>query len=124
MSAMKFTNDHEWVLLEGGIATVGITNYAQEQLGDVIYVELPEISQTFAVGDNVAVVESVKAVGEIYMPIAGSIEAVNGRLEEEPELVNEDALGAGWLFKVSLGEPASTADLMNEAAYIDYVAGL
>ncbi len=124
MSAMKFTKDHEWVVCNEGVGTVGITDYAQDQLGDVVYVELPEIGQTFAVGDNVAVVESVKAVGEIYMPIAGSVESVNVRLDDEPELVNQDALGSGWLFKVSLSDGPATAEFMDEAAYADYIAGL
>lgn len=124
MSVMKYTSDHEWVLFEDPTATVGITDYAQEQLGDVVYVEFPEIGQAFEAGDSVAVVESVKAVGEIFMPLAGTIEAVNGRLEEEPELVNSDAAGAGWLFKISVGNPDMTADLMDEATYRAYIAGL
>ena len=124
MSSMEFTKDHEWVVCDEGVGTVGITDYAQDQLGDVVYVELPGIGQTFAVGDNVAVVESVKAVGEIYMPIAGSIEAVNVQLDDEPDLVNKDALGAGWLFKVSLSDVPSTVEFLDEAAYAEYVAGL
>lgn len=124
MSTRKFTKDHEWVLLEGESATVGITDYAQEQLGDVVYVEAPEIGRQFAAGDNVAVVESVKAVGEIYMPLDGTIEAVNEHLDNEPELVNSSATGDGWLFKIALANPSAAAALMDEAAYAEFIAGL
>ncbi len=124
MSTTKFTRDHEWVLIEDTTATVGITDYAQEQLGDVVYVELPEVGQAFAAGDNIAVVESVKAVGEIFMPLTGTIEAINEHLEDEPELVNSDAAGAGWLFKIALSDPTSAAGLMDDAAYAEYIAGL
>ena len=124
MSAMHFTTEHEWLLLEGSSATVGISDYAQEQLGDVVYVELPEIGQSFSLGDNVGVVESVKAVGEIYMPIAGTIEAINDRLVDEPELVNAEPTAAGWLFKVTLDGPGDLGGLMDEPAYLEFIATL
>jgi glycine cleavage system H protein len=124
MTTTKFTTDHEWVLIEDGSATVGITDYAQEQLGDVVYVELPEVGQAFTAGDNVAVVESVKAVGEINMPLDGTINAVNESLEDEPELVNGDAMGTGWLFKMTPADPARAGELMDDAAYGEYVSGL
>ena len=124
MSAMHFTTEHEWLLLEGSSATVGISDYAQAQLGDVVYVELPEIGQSFSLGDNVGVVESVKAVGEIYMPIAGTIEAINDRLADEPELVNAEPTAAGWLFKVTLDGPGDLGGLMDEPAYLEFIATL
>lgn len=124
MSAMQFTTEHEWLLIDGSSATVGISNYAQEQLGDVVYVELPEIGQTFSPGDNVGVVESVKAVGEIYMPVAGTIEATNDRLVDEPELVNAEPTAAGWMFKVTLDGPVDLSGFMDEAAYLEFIATL
>ncbi len=124
MSALQYTTEHEWLLIEGSNATVGISDYAQEQLGDVVYVELPEIGQSFGQGDNVGVVESVKAVGEIYMPIAGTIEAINSRLEDEPELVNSEPTAAGWLFKVTLDGQADLDGLMDESAYLEFIATL
>lgn len=124
MSAMQFTIEHEWLLIEGSSATVGISDYAQEQLGDVVYVELPEIGQSFGRGDNVGVVESVKAVGEIYMPIPGTIEATNDRLMDEPELVNSEPTNAGWLFKITLEGQVDVSGLMDEPAYLAFIATL
>ena len=124
MSAIQFTIEHEWLLIEGSSATVGISDYAQEQLGDVVYVELPEIGQSFGRGDTVGVVESVKAVGEIYMPISGTIEATNGRLMDEPELVNSEPTTAGWLFKITLDGQADVSGLMDEPAYLAFIASL
>ncbi|HCU90732.1 MAG TPA: glycine cleavage system protein GcvH [Gammaproteobacteria bacterium] len=124
MSAIKFTVDHEWLLIEGSSATVGISDYAQEQLGDVVYVELPEIGQRFSRGDNVGVVESVKAVGEIYMPISGAIEVINDRLVDEPELVNSEPTTGGWLFKITLDDQSDVSGLMDEPAYLEFIATL
>ena len=124
MSAMQYTTEHEWLLIEGSSATVGISDYAQEQLGDVVYVELPEVGQAFGPGDNVGVVESVKAVGEIYMPIAGTIEATNDRLVDEPELVNAEPTSAGWMFKITLDDAADLGGLMDEPAYQEFIAAL
>lgn len=125
MSDLKFTKDHEWVRIEpNGSARIGITDYAQEQLGDVVYVELPEMNGRFAAGAEVAVVESVKAVGEIYMPLGGTVAAVNERLNDEPELVNSDPTGDGWLFSIALDEPGAVEGLMDEAAYQKFIESL
>ena len=125
MNACKFTQEHEWLRVEDdGSATVGISDYAQEQLGDVVYVELPEVDQAFVMGAEVGVVESVKAVGELYMPISGTVQAVNVVLAGEPELVNSDPMGAGWLLRITPQSPAEIDSLMDEAAYQAYIAGL
>ena len=99
--SVKFTSDHEWVAVEGDIATVGITDYAQEQLGDIVYVELPDVDARFENGANLAVIESVKAVGEINIPFAGTVRSVNERLADEPEIVNADPMGDGWLLRIA-----------------------
>lgn len=115
--ATFFTKDHEWVRIEGDTATVGISLHAQEQLGDVVFVELPEAGQSYAQGDQAAVVESVKAASEIYAPIAGTVLEGNKALEENPALVNQDAEGEGWFFKLRVANPAETEGLMDRAAY-------
>ena len=119
-----FTKDHEWIEVEGEEGTVGITDYAQGQLGDITYVELPAQGQDVKQGDSVSVVDSVKAASDIYTPASGTVCAVNGELEGAPELVTSDADGAGWLFRLKLADPAELAALMDEAAYDAYVAGL
>ena len=124
MSERRFTDQHEWVRLEGDVATIGVTDYAQEQLGDVVFVELPEIGRTVARGDEAAVVESVKAASEIYAPVSGAVVEVNTSLENAPAGVNEDALGKGWFFKVKVTDPTELAGLMDEATYKSFVAGL
>ncbi|MAN64251.1 MAG: glycine cleavage system protein H [Parvibaculum sp.] len=124
MSTVKFTEDHEWVLVEGDVATIGITNYAQEQLGDVVFVELPEVGREVAKGDEAAVVESVKAASEVYAPITGEIVEINGALDETPAKVNEDAQGAGWFVKMKLSDTSELEELMDEAAYNTFTAGL
>jgi len=124
MSAMKFTAEHEWVRIEGDIATVGISDYAQEQLGDVVYVELPEIGKQVGKGDEAAVVESVKAASEVYAPVSGEVVEVNDDLENAPAGVNEDAFGKGWFVKLKLSDPSELDGLMDEAAYKDYVESL
>lgn len=124
MSELRFTDQHEWVRLEGDIATIGITDYAQEQLGDVVFVELPEIGRTVARGDQTAVVESVKAASEIYTPVSGAVVEVNASLENAPAGVNEDALGKGWFLKIKVTDPAELADLMDESAYKSFLEGL
>ena len=120
----RFSRDHEWIRVEGGIGTVGITNYAQEQLGDVVYVELPEIGQRVARGEQAATVESVKAASEVYAPVSGEIVEVNGELADKPELVNEDPEGRGWFFRIRLDDAAELEELMDRAAYEAYVATL
>jgi glycine cleavage system H protein len=124
MSDLKFSKEHEWLRVEGDVATVGISDYAQEQLGDVVYVELPEIGQQVTAGGQCAVVESVKAASEIYAPAGGEVVEVNSALDDDPALVNSDATGAGWFFKIRLADAAELDALMDQAAYGDYVAGL
>lgn len=124
MSTVKFTEEHEWVLVEGDVATIGISNYAQEQLGDVVFVELPEVGKELAKGDEAAVVESVKAASEVYAPITGEIVEINGALDETPAQVNEDAEGAGWFVKIKLSDASELNELMDEAAYNTFTAGL
>lgn len=115
--AMKFTEDHEWLSVEGAMATVGITMHAQDALGDVVFVELPEVGKTFAARDIAGVVESVKAAADVYMPIDGEITEVNEALRADPSLANSDPLGAGWFFKLRLSNPAQLDALMDDAGY-------
>ena len=124
MAEIKYTEDHEWIRVEGDVATCGITDYAQEQLGDVVFVDLPEVGASFAKGDEAAVVESVKAAAEIYAPVGGAIVAVNEAVGADPALVNSDAMGAGWFFQISLGDASDLDGMMDEAAYKAYVEGL
>jgi glycine cleavage system H protein len=124
MSARRYTEDHEWVLLEGGTVSVGISDHAQEQLGDVVYVELPEEGAGLAEGDQAATVESVKAASEIYAPVAGEVVEVNGALNDDPSLVNSDPFGNGWFFKIKIADAGALAKLMDENAYKEYVESL
>ncbi|MGI9481387.1 MAG: glycine cleavage system protein GcvH [Hyphomicrobiales bacterium] len=117
MSDVKFTEDHEWISLDGDIATIGITNHAQEQLGDVVFVDLPEVGASVEKGGEVAVVESVKAASDIFAPVSGEVTEVNGDLEGEPTKVNEDAEGAGWFMKIKVSDASELEDLMDAAAY-------
>lgn len=119
-----FTEEHEWVEVEGNIATVGITEYAQEQLGDVVFVDVPGEGKLFDKGDEAAVVESVKAASDVYSPVSGKIVEGNDVLVDEPALVNTDPEGDGWFFKMELTDPAELDGMMDEAAYKKYVAGL
>ena len=121
MSKTHFTEDHEWIRVEGDIATVGITNYAQEQLGDLVFVELPEVGRTLAKGDSAVVVESVKAASDVYAPADGEITAVNDKLVTDPALVNSAAAGDGWLWKMKLADAGQLEGLMDEAAYLKSV---
>ncbi len=113
----KFTEDHEWITVDGDIATVGITVHAQDALGDVVFVDLPEVGQTIAQKDIAGVVESVKAAADVYMPVSGEIVEVNEDLRNDPSLANSDPLGAGWFFKVRLSDPAQVDALLDETAY-------
>ena len=124
MSGLAYTRDHEWIRVEGGLGTVGISDYAQEQLGDVVYVELPEVGKALARGEEAAVVESVKAASEVYAPVSGEVVEVNRALEDEPALVNGAPTEAGWFLKLRLSAPAELDGLMDEAAYGAYVASL
>ena len=114
---VKYTEDHEWLKTEGDIATVGITVHAQDALGDVVFVELPEVGATFTQKDTAGVVESVKAAADVYMPVSGEVIEVNEALRDDPSLANSDPLGAGWFFKVKLSEPAQLDALMDETSY-------
>ena len=124
MSNMKYTEDHEWIKVEGDTATVGISPYAAGQLGDVVYVELPEEGMELTKGDEASVVESVKAASEVYAPVSGTVTAGNEALEGAPETVNADADGAGWFFKMTVADASELDSLMDEAAYKTYVEGL
>jgi glycine cleavage system H protein len=121
---MHYTKEHEWILVEGDIGTIGISDYAQEQLGDIVYIELPEVGKEIAQSEQVAVVESVKAASEIYAPAGGTVTEVNEKLSGAPNTVNEDAIGEGWFVKLKLTDPGEVEGLMDEAAYKDYIAGL
>jgi glycine cleavage system H protein len=120
----RYTKDHEWIRLDGDTAMVGITEHAQSQLGDVVYVELPEIGKKVAAGEEAAVVESVKAASEVYAPASGEVVAVNAALADTPATVNEDAEGNGWFLKLKLADPAELEKLMTAEQYKDYVATL
>ena len=121
----RFTNEHEYITVDDkGVATIGISNYAQEQLGDVVFVDLPEVGKDISKGDEAAVVESVKAASEVYAPASGEVVEINASLEENPESVNADAQGDGWFLKLKLNDASELDDLMDEAAYLEYVKGL
>ena len=119
-----YTKDHEWIAVDGTAGTIGITDYAQSQLGDITYVELPEVGATLAKGDAPCVVDSVKAASDVYSPVGGRVSAVNEALNDKPELVNTAAESDGWLFRVDLSDPAELDGLIDRAAYDAYVAGL
>jgi glycine cleavage system H protein len=119
---LKYTKEHEWVLVEGSVATVGITDYAQDQLGDIVFVELPAIGDKVSKEDAFGVVESVKAVSDIYAPVSGKVTEVNDDLPENPEMLNEDPYGDGWIIKIELNDPEELQDLMTAAEYEEYVA--
>lgn len=114
---LKYTKDHEWLRLDGDLATVGITAYAQDKLGDLVFVELPSIGATFDQGAAAAVVESVKAASDVYAPVSGEVIAVNDKLTSEPGLVNSDPTGEGWLFRIKVANKAELSALLDEAGY-------
>lgn len=120
---VKYTQEHEWIKLDGDVATVGITAHAQDALGDVVFVDLPEPGKRYAKGDVAGVVESVKAAADVYMPIAGEVTEVNEALRAEPALANSDPLGQGWFFKVRLADTSELDALMDEAAYAAFTKG-
>jgi glycine cleavage system H protein len=122
MGETVYTKDHEWLVIVDGVATIGVTDFAQEQLGDVVFVELPDIGALLTEGDEVAVIESVKAAGEINAPINGTVVGVNEILADEPELLNSSPEEDGWMFKVTLDEDHDISELMNKAEYQDYIA--
>lgn len=116
-SDLKYAKSHEWVRVEGDEATVGITDHAQDQLGDMVFVELPETGTSYAAGDACAVVESVKAASDVYAPLSGEVLEVNDALSDSPELVNQDAFGDGWICKLKISDPAELAALLDAEAY-------
>ena len=119
-AGLKYSKEHEWVATEETVATVGITDYAQDQLGEIVYVELPAVGDKISKDDAFGVVESVKAVSDIYAPVSGTVVEVNGALNEKPELLNQDAEGAAWIFKIKLADPAELDKLMDKDAYIAF----
>ncbi|MCH8239114.1 MAG: glycine cleavage system protein GcvH [Proteobacteria bacterium] len=122
MAEIKYTEDHEYAHLDGDVATIGITKHAQQQLGDVVYVELPEVGKSFARGDEAAVVESVKAAAEVYAPVSGEVTQANEELEGNPGLVNEDPEGGAWFFKLKLSDKSELDGMMDADAYAKFVA--
>tara|TARA_B100000700_G_scaffold154466_1_gene171448 strand:+ start:21327 stop:21704 length:378 start_codon:yes stop_codon:yes gene_type:complete len=122
MRDLKYSKEHEWVCLEGDIATLGISQFAQEQLGDVVFVELPDIGKVIEQNGEAAIVESVKAASEVYAPISGAVVEVNMDLEDDPELVNRSPTGDGWFVKLRISDPSQMEDMMDELAYNDFVA--
>jgi glycine cleavage system H protein len=120
--SIKFLEDHEWIQSqEDDLVIIGITDFAQEQLGDLVYVELPEVGDECSRGENISVIESVKAASDLVAPVSGTIIEVNSRLEDEPELVTEDSMGDGWFIKVKLSNPEELDDLMDESAYNSFI---
>ncbi len=122
--SVKYTKEHEWIRIDGASAVVGISDYAQKQLGEIVFVELPDAGKKLDKGAEAAVIESVKAASEVYAPASGAVTEVNGGLGDDPGKVNADAMGAGWLFKMTLSDKAELDGLMDEAQYADYVKGL
>jgi glycine cleavage system H protein len=120
----RYTKDHEWVLLDGDIATVGITDHAQEQLGDLVHVELPELERSVAEGETCAVIESVKAAADVFAPLAGKVVEINETIVEDPSIVNSDAEGEGWFFRIELDDTDSFETLMDQDAYDEFLETL
>jgi len=121
-SDLRYSKEHEWVRLQGGMATVGITDYAQHELGDVVYVELPKVGTKLTAGQSLGTVESVKAVSEIYSPVAGEVTEVNSALSETPETINKDPHGQAWLVKLKVDDSGAVAGLMDAAAYQAFIS--
>jgi glycine cleavage system H protein len=120
-SELKYTKDHEWVKIEGNVATIGITDFAQDQLGDVVFVELPEIEAEFSQGDVLGTIESTKTVSDIFAPLSGKVTAVNDELGDDPEMVNSDPFGAGWMLKMTVADPAELEALLSADAYSEHI---
>jgi len=119
---LKFLSSHEWVLVEGNVATVGVSDHAQELLGDLVYVELPEQGSTVAAGDTAGVIESVKAASDTYAPLSGEIIEVNDELEDSPDKINNDPYGDGWMYKIAMEDPEEVENLLDAGAYTDSIA--
>jgi glycine cleavage system H protein len=124
MAEVRYSNEHEWIRVEGDVGTVGITNYAQEQLGDVVFVDVPQVGRKVAKGESIAVVESVKAASDIFAPVSGEVVEGNAGLAESPGDVNAEPMGKGWFFKLRLADKGELAGLMDEKAYAAFVKGL
>lgn len=124
MSTTKYTEEHEWIRVDGSTGTVGISDYAQKALGDVVYVELPQKGDTFTRGDEVAVVESVKAASEVYAPVSGEIREVNAVLDDDPSLVNSSPDEEGWFFKIEISDAGELDEMMDEDAYAEFIKDL
>lgn len=120
MADLKYSEEHEWVLIEGDVATCGVSVHAQEQLGDVVFVELPDVGRKVAKDEECAVVESVKAASDVFAPVSGEVVAINDALEGDPSLVNADAIGGGWFFKIKLADPSDLDGLMDADAYEEF----
>ena len=120
---VKYAEDHEWLKVDGDTARIGISDYAQDQLGDIVFVELPEVGDSFAKGDEFGTLESVKAVSELYMPVGGEVTAVNAALEDAPELVNNDPYGDGWMIVIKIADPSEAEALMDQGAYLEALKG-
>ena len=124
MADVKYTNEHEWIRVDGDVGTIGITNYAQEQLGDVVFVDVPQVGRKVTKGESIAVVESVKAASDIFAPVSGEIVEANGALTDSPGDVNAEPMGKGWFFKIRLSNKSELDGLMDEAAYNAFVKSL
>jgi glycine cleavage system H protein len=124
VKGLLYTKDHEWVSIEGTVATIGITDYAQEQLGELVFVELPALDKQVRAHDEIAIVESSKAASDVYSPVTGKVIEVNHELESRPELINEDCYKSGWIAKLQLTDPKSHEDLMDSKQYDEYLEGL
>ena len=124
MADVRYSNEHEWIRVEGDVGTIGITHYAQEQLGDVVFVDVPQVGRKVAKGESVAVVESVKAASDIYSPVSGEVIEANGELANTPGDVNAEPMGKGWFFKLKLASKAELDGLMDAKAYDDFVKSL
>jgi glycine cleavage system H protein len=120
--SLRYSEEHEWVAVAAGVATIGITDYAQEELGDIVFVELPAVGATLQRAKPLGVVESVKAVSDVYAPVAGTVTEVNGALAEHPEVINEDPYGKGWMVRMTLADPAEVDALMTAAQYGAFIA--
>lgn len=119
---LKYTREHEWVRLDDNVVTIGVTDYAQSEMGDVVFVELPEVGSTKSAGDQLAVVESVKAVSDVFSPVSGTVESVNESLEDTPELINDDCYGEGWIARIKIADSAELDELMSAEEYEEYTA--
>jgi len=124
MADVKYTNEHEWIRVEGDVGTIGITNYAQEQLGDVVFVDVPQVGRRVTKGESIAVVESVKAASDIFAPVSGEIVEANGALTDSPGDINAEPMGKGWFFRIRLSNKSELDGLMDEAGYNTFVKGL